>query len=115
MGELHLASVVGKEVVKEHARWRGPDLRARRGATNAYASEGVDAAISAWNAEKWKRGVRQILPEEKGKSHGGPASAAKKRKLNYWKKFKIPHELRSGSPSKSIVEARWALTRTGGW
>ena len=52
VSHLRLAFVKGKEIVKGHAPWRGPEMKARWDATHAFPAEGVDAAISAQPAKK---------------------------------------------------------------
>ena len=41
----------------------------------------------------------------------GLVSAAKKGELNDWRKFKIYRPLKGLTPSKSIVDARWATSQ----
>ena len=64
VGDLHLASDVGKEVVKEHARRRYPESKSRSDVTQASAAEGVGAAISARVAEECNRVLAQDLTGE---------------------------------------------------
>ena len=45
--ELHLASAMDKDVVREHARTRGPSLRDIWGASSSPAQTSEDAGISA--------------------------------------------------------------------
>ena len=47
-----LACVADEEVVREHAQWWNPDLRASWGATRTSAVEGMDSAISALTADE---------------------------------------------------------------
>ena len=79
VGNLHSAPVVEKEVVKEAAQWRNPELAARWEATDASAAEGVGAATPAWTAEECSRFSGQELTEERGKLHGSLADAARAR------------------------------------
>ena len=90
MGDLHSAFFADKEVVRGPAQWRHPDLKVRRDATRPSAVERVDDAISAWTTEECICALGQEVTEDEGKFHGGPASAAKERELNDWKKFKVP-------------------------
>ena len=85
VGELHLAFAVEKDVVKERARRRNPEKKARRGGTHATAAEGVDATTSAWTSEEIDRVLGQDPPGEDEKSHEGLVSAAKSRKLAAWR------------------------------
>ena len=64
VGDLHLASDVGKEVAKEHARRRYPESKSRSDVTQASAAEGVGAAISARVAEECNRVLAQDLTGE---------------------------------------------------
>ena len=50
MSDLQLAFVVDAATVKERARWRKSEAKARSGAAHASAVDGVDAVISAWTA-----------------------------------------------------------------
>ena len=90
VGDLHSAFFADKEVVRGPAQWRHPDLKVRRDATRPSAVERVDDAISAWTTEECICALGQEVTEDEGKFHGGPASAAKERELNDWKKFKVP-------------------------
>ena len=51
------------------------------------------------------------LTEEGGKLHGGLVRAVKKRELSTWKEFRVFKPEKEGASSKSVVDARWALTR----
>ena len=53
VSDLHLAFIAGKAIVKEHARWREPEMKARWDATRASTEKETDAAIFAWTAEEW--------------------------------------------------------------
>ena len=55
MGDLHLAPVSVKVVVKERSQWRTPELKSRLDATQASVAEGVDAANSACSEEECYR------------------------------------------------------------
>ena len=52
VGALHLASVEDKELAKEHARRRNPDLKVGRDAVHAYTAEGVGAVTPTRLAEE---------------------------------------------------------------
>ena len=47
VGEVHLAFTVNKDIVKDHAQLRNPEMKAHWDATHAFAVDGVSAAISA--------------------------------------------------------------------
>ena len=55
VGDLHLASVVDGEEVKEHAQWRNPELMSRVDAAASSAAAGVDAAIPTRVADTFSR------------------------------------------------------------
>ena len=83
-GDLQVACLAGKEVVKGHAQWRNPDLKARRDATPASPVEGVNAAITARIAEECDRVLGQELTEEEegwplGRSSGKLGTERKSR------------------------------------
>ena len=87
MGDLHSAFVVDKEVVKEHAQWRNPSLKARWEAARASATDGMDGAISAWIAGERNRVSGRELTEDEEKSPGSLVNAAKAWELNDRKKL----------------------------
>ena len=45
MGDLHLASVAGEEVVGEYAQRQNPELKSMLGAAQYSVAAGTDAAI----------------------------------------------------------------------
>ena len=50
--DRHFAFDTDKEVVKEHAQWRNPELKSRLDATQSSVIGAMNAAISAWVAEE---------------------------------------------------------------
>ena len=60
------------------------------------------------------RECNRVLPlkvtAEAEKSHGGLVSAAEERELNAWKTFEVFQLMNMRTPSKSIVDSRWAFT-----
>ena len=69
LGDLRLASVMDKEVVKGRAlRWQpgmkeGIDTQIRRGAGASVFVDGGGPVLSAWVAEEWNRILGQELTE----------------------------------------------------
>ena len=59
-----------KDLLKEHAHRRNPELQARWGATHNPGKEGRGAAISAWNTAECNRVSGQELTGDEGKLHG---------------------------------------------
>ena len=84
LGDLHVASVADKEVMKGHAPWWTLDSQARWDATHSTAGEGVNDAIYAWIAEERNRVFGQGLPREKEKLHGALATAVGESALSSW-------------------------------
>ena len=70
-GNPHLTFGADKEVAKEGAQWRRPELKARWGAAHASAREGVDAAMPEWIVEECNRVLVQGLTEGGEKLHVG--------------------------------------------
>ena len=66
MSDLHPAFLVEKDIVRAHAKWWGPEAKARRDANYALAAERPGAAISKWTAEERSRVLGQELGEELG-------------------------------------------------
>ena len=60
---------------------------------------------------KSNRVLGQGFTEEEEKLHGGLSSAAMEREPNAWENFKALQPPRRRTPSKSVVDTRWALTR----
>ena len=106
VGDLHVASVAGREVVKWHAQWRNPDWKSMLDATQASEAEGADNATSGWVSEESNRALRQELTEDAGNFYGDLARAAMDRELNAWKHFKVFGPFQEGSNSKSVVNNR---------
>ena len=59
-----------------------PELQSRVDATQSSVVEGVDAAISAWVANKCNRVSGQEVSEGEAKLHGGLARGAKLKELD---------------------------------
>ena len=55
--DLHLSFVADKEVAKENAQWRDPEMKADWGATDASPLEWVDAAIAASTADQCSKAL----------------------------------------------------------
>ena len=94
VGDPRLATVADKEVVKEHAQWRNPELKSRLDAAQASVVGGVCAATSA---EECHRTWGRELTEEEGKLQRGLASVAKERELSAQKKFKAFKPAKEGA------------------
>ena len=70
VGDPYVAFVVDKEIVKGHASWRNPEIKARWDATQAPAVEKLGAAISVWTAGERRRDLGQQLREVEKESNG---------------------------------------------
>ena len=71
----------------------------------------MNAAISGPDSESCSRVSGLELPGEEGEVYGGLVSAEEEKELNAEYKFKVPQRLKSGPPSKSIVDTSRALSR----
>ena len=104
---LRLVSVVDAEAPKEHARWRFPDVEARRETTHACPLEEAHVAIAARTAERCDEGLGQDRSAEEEKLYGASVKAPKEREPAAWKRFKILEPVIVANPSKVTVDARW--------
>ena len=59
VGALRWTFVADKEVVKERAQWRDPELKSRMGPTHPSVVEGAGYATPAWAAEECHRVLGQ--------------------------------------------------------
>ena len=64
-----MAFVAYKEVVKEHARRRNPDVRPQVEASRPPGADGVEAATSLWEADECNRVLGQESSEQERAAH----------------------------------------------
>ena len=86
-----VAFVADKEVVKERAQWRNPELRPRVEAPRwAESAAGrVEAAISAWVADKCNRVPGQVSSNEEEAAHADLLREAGRRGPDAWGTFGV--------------------------
>ena len=111
-----MAFVTDKEVVKEHAQWRQPEMKAkidtqtRMDPGAPFLVDGGGPVLSAWVAEKCKRISGKALAESEGRAHADLAQKAKVRELEAWGQFKVSSPEKLGAQSKDPVATRRALS-----
>ena len=110
VGDLHVAFVADKGVVKERSQWWGSAVRARWDAATTSLFEGVDAAICAWTADQRNKKLGQEPTADERRPHGAPVRAAKDRELGAWGGFTVFEPVWIREPSKAIADSRWVLT-----
>ena len=97
--DRHLALVVDKEVIQEHAQRWDPGMKVHWDATHASPLEGADTAISAWVADQRKKADEEEV-------YWKLVSAATEHELAAWRKFKAFKPGAVGTPSQEIVDTR---------
>ena len=108
--DLHSDFVVRKEVVKGHAQWLDPEMKAHWVINHATPVEAVDAAISAWTADECQKSLRAETFGGKGEAAWGlgpRCEGARPFSMVIGQGFRASNR---GAPSKTIVGTRWALT-----
>ena len=75
MGVRHYSFVADKEIVKQHAQLRGPEIKAHGDAKHAPLVEGANAAISASTADECNKAFSRELSGETGEVRAGFGSS----------------------------------------
>ena len=90
-GDLHLASVAGKEVVKWHSDMKEKiETHTRKDPGASCISDGGGPVLSAWVAEACNRGLGQELTEEGERLHADLVWKARERGLDAWTSSRSP-------------------------
>ena len=84
-------------------------MKAHRVAANAPASKGSDDEIPAWAADPRHKAAGQEFTADEKRAHEALVTVAKDRELGAWGNSKVSEPARTGSPSKAIADACWAL------
>ena len=108
LGDLHLAIVMEKEAVKENARWRRLEMKAKIDAQTRIVDEWGPAS-SAWVAEERNRILGQELTECGGREFSDLVHTAKVRELEARGRSRAFSPVQPGTQPKDLVDARWAL------
>ena len=104
------ALVADMAKVKEHARWRNPELKSRVDATQSSVAKRVDAAISLWVAEACNRVSGQELPDEGERRTLPWRWGVKVEKLRARNSFEASELFEAKDITKAVVTTRWVLT-----
>ena len=116
LGNLHLAFVMDKAVVEEHAQWWQRGMRAKIDAQTrmdpgaSFLVDGEKPALSAWIAEDPNRILGKELTESEARTFSDLAHEAKVRESEAWAHFWVFSLVQPGTQSRDLVDTRWALT-----
>ena len=115
LGDLHVASVMDEEEVRELARRRRPEIKAkintqtRVGPGASGIVGGGGPVLPARVAEECSRILGQGVTESEERAFSDLARMAKVRELEAWEHFRVSSPAQPGTKPKDLADTRWVL------